>query len=101
MEDYQSQTANSLDDVQAAEKAQVVGDESDTANLELDAENKMKQTERANNYIKKIEFALQRLAEGTYGYSVISGEEIGLKRMLARPVATMTANEQEEYEKHN
>jgi DnaK suppressor protein len=36
--------------------------------------------------------------EGTYGYSVVSGEEIGLRRMMARPLATMTIEEQEEYE---
>ena len=37
---------------------------------------------------------------GEYGYSVISGEEIGLKRMMARPLATLTIEEQEEYENH-
>lgn len=39
------------------------------------------------------------MENGTYGYSVVSGEEIGISRMLARPLATMTVDEQEEYEK--
>jgi len=43
--------------------------------------------------------ALERLKNGTYGYSVISGEEIGLRRLMARPVATTTQAEREEYEK--
>ena len=46
----------------------------------------------------KINAALERIEKGTYGYSVISGEEIGLQRMLARPLATITIEEQEEHE---
>ena len=49
--------------------------------------------------MKYIDAALKRLADGTYGYSVISGEEIGLKRLMVRPVATTTQAEREEYEK--
>ena len=59
----------------------------------------LRMSERDNNLLKKINAALERLENGTYGYSIISGEEIGLSRMLARPLATMTVEEQEEYEK--
>ena len=58
----------------------------------------LRMTERDNNLLKKIDAALERLENGTFGFSVISGEEIGISRMLARPLATMTVEEQEEYE---
>ena len=56
-------------------------------------------SERNSNLLQKINAALERIDKGTFGYSVISGEEIGLQRMMARPLATMTIEEQEEYEK--
>jgi DnaK suppressor protein len=55
--------------------------------------------ERDNKLLVKINAALERIENGTFGYSIISGDEIGLSRMLARPLATMTIEEQEEYEK--
>jgi DnaK suppressor protein len=55
-------------------------------------------SERDSNLLKKVNAALDRLENGTFGYSVISNEEIGISRMLARPLATMTVEEQEEYE---
>ena len=55
-------------------------------------------SERNNKLLQKINAALARMESGEYGYSVISGDEIGLKRMMARPLATMTIEEQEEYE---
>ena len=51
------------------------------------------------NAIKILNDASEPYKNGTYGYSVVSGEEIGISRMLARPLATMTVDEQEEYEK--
>ena len=76
-----------------------VGDESDNATFEQEITMNLRMSERDNNLLKKINAALERIENGTYGYSVVSGEEIGLSRMLARPLATMTVDEQEEYEK--
>ena len=76
-----------------------VGDDLDNANFEQDVTSRMRMNERAENMLKQIEAAIVRLENGTYGYSVVSGEEIGLKRMLARPTTTMTTDEREEYEK--
>lgn len=53
---------------------------------------------RNSKLLQKINAALERIENGTFGYSVVSGDEIGLQRMLARPLATMTIEEQEEYE---
>ncbi len=76
-----------------------VGDESDNATYEQDITMNLRMSERDNNLLKKINSALERIENGTFGYSVISGEEIGLSRMLARPLATLTIEEQEEHER--
>ena len=92
-----------LNSVRTAEKSASdgVGDESDSAAFEQEVTMNLRMSQRDNNLLKKIDAALTRLDNGTYGYSVVSGEEIGIKRMLARPLATMTIEEQEEYEQRN
>ncbi len=90
-----------LSAVRLAEKNESagVGDDSDNATAEQDITMNLRMSERDNNLLKKINSALERIENGTFGYSVVSGDEIGLSRMLARPLATMTIEEQEEYEK--
>ncbi len=75
-----------------------VGDDTDNASQEQALTLNLRMSERDSNLLKKVNAALERLENGTFGYSVISNEEIGLSRMLARPLATMTVEEQEEYE---
>ncbi|MDE6482093.1 MAG: RNA polymerase-binding protein DksA [Alphaproteobacteria bacterium] len=89
-----------LSAVRMAEKAESagVGDDSDNATFEQEITMNLRMAGRDNNLLRKINAALDRLENGTFGYSVVSGEEIGLSRMLARPLATMTVEEQEEYE---
>ncbi|MBO7066436.1 MAG: RNA polymerase-binding protein DksA [Alphaproteobacteria bacterium] len=89
-----------LNSVRLADKSasEGVGDDSDNATFEQEITMNLRMSQRDNNLLKKIDAALARLEDGTYGYSVVSGEEIGLRRMLARPLATMTVEEQEEYE---
>ena len=89
-----------LNAVRMAEKTESVGvgDESDNATYNQDITMDLRISERNNKLLQKINAALARMETGEYGYSVISGEEIGLKRMMARPLATMTVEEQEEYE---
>lgn len=92
-----------LSAVRLAEKTEAagVGDDSDNATYEQDITMNLRMSERDNNLLKKINAALERIENGTYGYSVVSGDEIGLNRMMARPLATMTIEEQEEYEQRN
>ena len=92
-------TDSTLSAVRIAEKAETegVGDESDNASFEQEITMNLRMSERDNNLLKKINAALERIENGSYGYSVVSGDEIGLSRMLARPLATMTVEEQ--YEK--
>ncbi len=77
-----------------------VGDDSDNATMEQDVVLNLRMAGRDNMLLQKIDAALQRIENGTYGYSVISGDEIGIKRMLASPFATMTIEEREEYEQN-
>ena len=49
--------------------------------------------------LEQIDYALSRIADGEYGYCEITGEEIGLRRLIARPVATMCVEVQERYER--
>ncbi len=94
-------TDSVLSAVRLAEKTEAagVGDESDNATFEQEITMNLRMSERDNNLLRKINEALERIDSGTFGYSVVSGDEIGLNRMLARPLATMTVEEQEEYEK--
>ncbi len=99
-EELQSDSDSVLNSVRMAEKTESVGvgDESDNASYNQDITMDLRISERNNKLLQKINAALARMESGEYGYSVISGDEIGLKRMMARPLATMTIEEQEEYE---
>lgn len=100
-EEILQQNADALNSVTATTmaKSAITGDESDNATAEQETNMTMRLAERSNNLLAKINSALERIENGTFGYSVISGDEIGLSRMLARPLATMTIEEQEEHEK--
>ena len=99
-EELVSESNSVLNAVRLADKADSagVGDESDNATYEQEITMNLRMAGRDNNLLRKINAALERLEDGTFGYSVVSGEEIGLSRMLARPLATMTIDEQEDYE---
>ena len=100
-EEIMQQNAATLNSISTANKtnANITGDDLDIAIAEQENTMTLRTAERANNLLTKINSALDRIENGTYGYSVISGDEIGLARMLARPLATMTIEEQEEHEK--
>lgn len=101
-EELMNERDSVLNDVRMAEKSESagVGDEQDQASAEQELTLNLRMSERNAKLLDKINAALDRIENGTFGYSVISGEEIGLQRMLARPLATMTIEEQEEYEQN-
>jgi DnaK suppressor protein len=74
------------------------GDEVDRANDEALKQLELRTRDRERKLIRKIDEALDRIASGDYGYSEISGEPIGLKRLEAKPTAEMTMEEQKEHE---
>ncbi len=74
-------------------------DINDRATLETDAALELRTRDRYRKLVNKIDSALSRLAEGSYGYCDDTGEEIGLFRLVARPIATLTIEAQEKHER--
>ena len=74
-------------------------DISDRASLETDAGVELRTRNRYLKLIEKINAALDRMNDGSYGYCEESGDEIGIRRLEARPIATMTIEAQERHEK--
>ena len=72
----------------------------DQASSYTDKSVEMKALNRSRKLISKINSALQRLKDGTYGFCEETGEPIGLKRLMARPVATLCISAQEKHEKN-
>ena len=77
---------------------QDVGDEVDRASRESDHTLELRTRDRYRKLQSKIDQALKRIDDGSYGYCDDTGEEIGLKRLEARPVATLTLEAQERRE---
>ena len=72
----------------------------DQASSHTDKSVEMKALNRSRKLIEKIENALRKLKDGTYGYCEETGEPIGLKRLIARPVATLSIEAQEKHERN-
>ena len=71
----------------------------DQASSLTDKSVEMKSLNRSRKLISKIESALKRIKDGTYGYCEETGEPIGLKRLIARPIATLSIEAQERHER--
>ncbi len=84
---------NSLDDNSTS--ADIV----DKASSYTEKNVEMRAINRQIKLISKIDAALKRIKDGTYGYCKETGEPIGLKRLMARPVATLSIIAQEKHEK--
>lgn len=74
-------------------------DLNDRATVETDAALELRTRERYLKLISKIDEALIRIEKGEYGYCSVTGEPIGIKRLEARPIATMSIAAQEEHER--
>ena len=75
-----------------------VGDEAERATRETENSLELRTRDRYRKLINKINKTLLRLDEGDYGYCEETGEEIGLKRLEARPIATLCLDAQERWE---
>ena len=75
-----------------------VGDEAERATRETENSLELRTRDRYRKLIKKIDQALARVDEGEYGYCEETGEEIGLARLEARPIATLCLDAQERWE---
>jgi DnaK suppressor protein len=74
-------------------------DLTDRASVETDRALELRTRDRARKLISKIDQALERIENGTYGYCEESGEPIGLRRLEARPIATLSIEAQERHER--
>ena len=74
-------------------------DLTDRASAETDRALELRTRDRARKLIGKIDQALERVENGTYGYCEETGEPIGLRRLEARPIATLSIEAQERHEK--
>ena len=74
-------------------------DITDRASEEIDRSFELRTRDRERKLINKIDAALQRIEDGSYGYCDESGDPISIKRLEARPVATLSLEAQEMHEK--
>ena len=74
-------------------------DLADRASSETDRAIELRARDRQRKLISKIDAALQRIEDGTYGYCEETGEPISLKRLEARPIATLSIEAQERHER--
>ncbi len=75
-------------------------DLADRASSETDRAIELRARDRQRKLIAKIDAALARIDEGTYGYCEDTGEPISLKRLEARPIATLSLEAQERHERN-
>ncbi|HEX5998682.1 MAG TPA: RNA polymerase-binding protein DksA [Hyphomicrobiaceae bacterium] len=74
-------------------------DIADRATSETDRALELRDRDRKRKLIAKIDAALARIEDGSYGYCEETGEPIGLKRLDARPIATLSVEAQERHER--
>ena len=89
-----SQTLNNLQIENEAKP-----DITDRASEEIDRSFELRTRDRERKLINKIDAALQRIEDGSYGYCDETGDPISIKRLEARPVATLSLEAQEMHEK--
>ena len=81
------------------ESTRNIPDVADRASEETDRAIELRTRDRQRKLVAKINAALRRIDEGEYGYCEVTGEPISLKRLDARPIATMSLEAQERHER--
>ena len=82
-----------------ANESSNLADVADRASSETDRSIELRARDRQRKLVSKIDSALQRIEDGTYGYCEETGEPISLKRLDARPIATLSLEAQERHER--
>ena len=90
---------NGLSTIAHLQETAATPDEADRATQEEEHVLEQRIRDRERKQLHKIDSALDRIANNTYGYCEESGEPIGLRRLLARPTATLSIEEQERHER--
>ena len=81
------------------EENHILPDVADRASSETDRSLELRTRDRQRKLMSKIDSALKRIDDRSYGYCEDTGEPIGLKRLDARPIATLSIEAQERHEK--
>jgi len=92
--DEASETRQNLQETNLVE-----ADIADRASTETDRSLELRTRDRARKLISKIDEALERIDDGSYGYCIETDEPIGIQRLEARPIATLSLEAQERHEK--
>ncbi len=91
------ETEDTIDNLK--EGGLAAADVADRASAEADKALELRTRDRARKLISKINSALYRIEDGTYGYCEETGDPIGLERLIARPIATLSIEAQERHER--
>ncbi len=92
--------ADSRDTIEALQdNTRNIPDVSDRASEETDRALELRTRDRQRKLVSKIDSAIRRIVEGEYGYCSVTGDPISLKRLNARPIATMSLEAQERHER--
>ena len=90
----------SLDTIEGMkDQTRNIPDIADRASEETDRALELRTRDRQRKLVSKIDAALRRIEDGEYGYCEITGEPISLKRLDARPIATLSIEAQERHER--
>ena len=92
------ETEDTIDSLRV-EGGLVAADVADRASAEADRALELRTRDRARKLISKINSALQKIEDGTYGYCEETGDPISLERLIARPIATLSIEAQERHER--
>ncbi len=95
--DIMRDSRNTLDNL--AEDTNTLADVADRASSETDKALELRTRDRQRKLISKIDAALRRIETGEYGYCEETGDPISLKRLEARPIATLSLEAQERHER--
>lgn len=101
LNDWKNDILENSNDTVAGMKDQTrnIPDVADRASEETDRALELRTRDRERKLVSKIDAALRRIEEGEFGYCSITGEPISLKRLDARPIATMSLEAQERHER--
>lgn len=96
-QELMSQSAETIEGLQ--ESGRNVPDIADRASEETDRALELRTRDRQRKLVSKIDAALRRIDNNEFGYCEVSGEQISLRRLDARPIAVMTLEAQEKHER--
>ncbi len=96
-EDLVADTRDTIEGLQDGTRN--IPDVADRASEETDRALELRTRDRQRKLVNKIDSAIRRIDEGEYGYCEVTGEPISLKRLDARPIATMSLEAQERHER--